>query len=307
MLETPTNPRDFEGVYYWRKWQETIGFARLKQLSPPAGGWRARVGSLRPLERPVFILGCPRSGTTYLGSLLSAIPNVSYFYEPPIMKYYARLVYEGRVSPAAARRFYRLGFRALLTAAPGTGPRVVEKNPNHTWIAQSLLDAFPSAQFVMIERDGRDTALSLLEKPWHRRDSIDSGKREPGGYAYGPSPHFYIEPERAEEFAATSDIHRCAWIWRRHTEEIERLREILPAESQHALRYETLLEAPDATLRDLLAFLGEDNRDAVEAVRGEARSGHVGSIGRWRKGLTADEAAVVDEECGPLLDDLGYS
>jgi hypothetical protein len=307
MPETLADPRNFEGVKYWRKWEETIRFARMKQLSPPAGGWRGRVGSLGPLERPVFILGCPRSGTTYLGSLLSAIPDVSYYYEPPIMKYYARLVYEGRVSPAEARRFYRFGFRALLMAAPGTGPRVVEKNPNHTWIAESLLDAFPSAQFVMIERDGRDTALSLLEKPWHRRDSLDSGRREPGGYAYGPFPHFYIESERAEEFATTSDIHRCAWIWRRHTEEIERLRTVLPAESWHGLRYEALLEAPDATLRDLLAFLGEDRPGAAKCVRDAARSGHVGSIGRWRNGLTAEEVSVVDEECGPLLHDLGYS
>jgi hypothetical protein len=307
MLESPVYPRDFEGVYFWRKWQETIRFARLKQLAPPDGGRRARVGSLRQLERPVFVLGCPRSGTTYLGSLLSAIPGVSYFYEPPIMKYYARLVYEGRTSPAEARRFYRFGFRALLAAAPGTGPRIVEKNPNHTWIAESLLDAFPSAQFVMIERDGRDTALSLLEKPWHRRDSVDSGRREPGGYAYGPYPHFYIEPERAVEFVATSDIHRCAWIWRRHTEEIERLGTVLPAESWHGLRYEALLEAPDATLSDLLAFLGEDHPDAAKNVREAARAGHVGSIGRWRNGLTSEEALIVDEECGPLLHDLGYS
>jgi len=307
MPETIADPRTFEGVYFLRKWEETIRFARLKQVTPPAAGWRARGGSLGRLERPVFVLGCPRSGTTYLGSLLSAIPGVSYFYEPPIMKYYARLVYEGRVSPAEARRFYRFGFRALLMAAPGTGPRIVEKNPNHTWIAESLLHAFPSAQFVMIERDGRDTALSLLEKPWHRRDSLDSGRREPGGYAYGPFPHFYIEPERAEEFASTSDIHRCAWIWRRHTEEIERLRAVLPAESWHPLRYETLLESPESTLRDLLAFLQEDEPAATGTVLAAARSGRVSSIGRWRSGLAPNEVAVIDEECGPLLRRLGYA
>ena len=121
------------------------------------------------------------------------------------------------------------------------------------------------------------------------------------------SHHFYIEPERAEEFATTSDIHRCAWIWRRHTEEIERLRSVLPVESWHGLRYEDLLETPDATLRDLLLFLGEDHPDAVHGVRDAARSGHVGSIGRWRNGLTAEEAAIVDEECGPMLRRLGYS
>jgi len=306
VFESSHEPRSFDGVRYWRKWYETLRFSRLNHIRTETGGWQTRVVALRPIERPVFILGSPRSGTTYLGSLLATMPGATYFYEPPVMKYYARLVYEDRVEFANIRRFYRWGFRSLLLAAPGSGPRVIEKNPNHTWIAETLLTVFPDAKFVMIVRDGRDTALSLSEKPWHRLDSQNSGKREPGGYAYGPQPHFYIEPDRRAEFAATSDLHRCAWIWRQHTEEVERLCKVLPADSRLEVRYEALLERPEEVLPEILSFLGDGSSAAKQAVLAASASGHRNSIGRWRSRLSRDEAAVIEDECGPTLHRLGY-
>jgi hypothetical protein len=306
MPDISPEPRSFEGVRFWRKWIETLRFSRLDHVRSESGDWHTRVSSLGTIEQPVFILGSPRSGTTYLGSLLAAMPKATYFFEPPVMKYYARLVYEDRVEPASINRFYRLGFRSLLLAAPGSGPRIVEKNPNHTWIAETLLAVFPDAKFVMIVRDGRDTALSLSEKPWHRLDSLGSGRYEPGGYAYGPQPHFYIEPERREEFASTSDLHRCAWIWRRHTEEIERLSGLLPADSRLEVRYEALLERPEEVLPAVLSFLGDSSLSSERPVLAAAESGHRSSIGRWRSRLSPEEVAVIEDECGPILHRLGY-
>lgn len=306
MVDASGSPRRFEGWKWARKWQETVTFSRLMQLDKPPGRLRTRLLALGPVRRPVFVLGSPRSGTTYLGTLLSAVPGASYFFEPPILKYYSRLVYDGEVSTEEAGRFYRRVFRVLRLVAPGMGPRVIEKNPNHTWIAETLAKAFPDARFVMIIRDGRDAALSLLEKPWHRADSAGSGKFEPGGYAYGPQPHFYIEPDRRDEYAATDDLTRCAWVWRRHTDEVLRLQEALPVGSWHALRYEDLLSSPDETLGELLAFLEVDTPAARRAVSEVASTGHRASIGRWRKRLTDDDLERVDREAGPLLRRLGY-
>lgn len=306
MADATGTPRHFKGWKWIRKWQETITFSRLMQPDDLRGRRRTRLLALGPIHCPVFVLGSPRSGTTYLGTLLSAIPGVSYFFEPPILKYYARQVYEGEVSPGKARRFYPWVFRILRVVAPGRGPRVIEKNPNHTWIAETLATVFPEARFVMIIRDGRDTALSLLEKPWHREDSVDSGRFEPGGYPYGPYPHFYIEHDRHDEYLATDDLTRCAWVWRRHTEEVMRLQESLPAGSWHALRYEELLMNPDETLHELLSFLGVDTPEARLAVSEVAATGHRASIGRWREQLTDDELERVEREAGALLSRLGY-
>jgi hypothetical protein len=298
-----------KGVAYWKKWRQTIRQAR-KTVEPPAGYRRfsgVRLHSLMRIRRPVFILGCPRSGTTFLGKILQALPGVTYYYEPPAMKYMSRLVYQRKVTLSQVRRFYRWGFRALLLTAPGAGPRIIEKNPTHTWIAETLLEIFPDALFVVIGRDGRDVGVSLAEKPWHRRDSLAAGRREPGGYIYGPYPHFYIEPDRVLEYTETSDIHRCIWIWRRHAEEIERLKTALPQEVQFHLRYEELIWNPEQTVAHLLDFLGEYDGESRARVLRVAAAGRTSSIGRWQTDLDSNELAVIEREAGEMMRKLGYT
>lgn len=306
MAEAARKPLRLEGWKLLRKWQETITFSRLMQPDDLPGRWQTRLRSLGPIRRPVFVLGSPRSGTTYLGTLMAAIPGASYFFEPPMLKYYSRLVYEGEVSTAKTRRLYSWVFRVLRLTAPGRGPRVIEKNPNHTWIAETLLEAFPDARFVMIIRDGRDTALSLFEKPWHRADSVGSGRREPGGYEYGPSPHFYIEPDRRDEYRTADDLTRCAWVWRRHTEEIVRLQEALPAGSWHTMRYEELLTDTEETLHRMLSFLEVDTPETWGSISEAAAAGHRASIGRFRDKLTDEQVETVERDAGALLRSLGY-
>jgi hypothetical protein len=215
-------------------------------------------------------------------------------------------VYEKGVTPAQAARFYRWGLRTLLLTAPGRGRRIVEKNPTHTWIAEVLHRIFPDALFVVITRDGRDVAVSLAEKPWHRRDGLRLAKREPGGYVYGPYPHFYIEPARAAEYTGTSDIHRCIWIWRRHAEETERLAASLPAGVQIHLRYEALIHQPEETLDRLLRFLGETDDESRTRVLQAAARGHASSIGRWKDTLGPADLEAVEREAGGMLRKLGY-
>lgn len=290
-----------------RCWRRTLIQARnMMYKSSSAKYWRTRMSALVGIKRPVFILGCPRSGTTFLGKVLEVLPNVSYYFEPPIMKYYTRLIYENKVSEGQVKRFYRRGSQALMLAAPGSGPRMIEKNPKHTWVAESLMKAFPDAQFVIISRDGRDVSLSLKEKPWHLAESLSLGRREPGGYLYGPYPHFYIEKERAEEYRQTSDIHRCIWIWRRYAEEIERLREVLPDEVQHHLTYEDLLFKPEETQDKLLTFLEEDDKESRRLVKAAASKGHTSSVGRGKQIFTVQEMEEIRNEAGAMLDKLGY-
>src|SRR5690606_8250351 len=302
--DIPVDPRSplsgppvvtLHGARYWYKWYGTVRLCRkMRRVHPhPTAALRTRMAALAPVRKPVFILGCPRSGTTFLGEVLEHLPSASYFFEPPLLKYYTRLIYQHQISLAHARRVYRACFRTLLLGAPGNGRRVIEKNPNHTWIAGTLRAIFPDARFIILTRDGRDTALSLMNKPWHLQESQGSGRREPGGYLEGPHPHFYIEPERAAEFAATSNLHRCIWIWRRHTEQIEKLRESLPDDCQFHLRYETLIRQPEETVSRMLDFLGETDPESQHRVAEAARQARDTSIGRWQKRMSLNDLEVV--------------
>ena len=301
--------KNYRGLKFLRWWRHTLKSARKKVRDRPTAqqAMKTSMAAFGALEEPVFILGCPRSGTTYLGNLLEAMPGASYYFEPPILKYYARPVFEGRVSRSQSRRFYRNCCRSLLLIAPGTGPRFVEKNPNHTWVAEALYHAFPDARFVVISRDGRDTALSLSRKPWHLSESAATGKREPGGYLYGPFPHFYIEEHRRDEFLHTSNMHRCAWIWRRHAEQIEHLKQTLPTHCQFHISYENLVLQPAETLGSILDFIDENDERTRRSVFDAARAGHTSSLGRWKKDLKQDDLKIIEREAGQMLERFGYA
>src|SRR4051794_41642074 len=81
------------------------------------------------LRKPVFVLGAPRSGTTFLGSCIGALPEVSYHFEPRVTKAAARLVYEGTWSERRAARVFRRSYRLLLLAAGHRGRPILEQKP----------------------------------------------------------------------------------------------------------------------------------------------------------------------------------
>lgn len=259
------------------------------------------------ITNPIFIIGSPRSGTTFLGEILDAIPNISYYYEPPIVKYYARLVYEDLVSFNQAKRFYTWIYRSLLKLAPREGGiKLVDKTPRNIFIVEVLREIFPGAKFIHIYRDGRDVACSLLNKPWHLAESKKLNKREPGGYLYGPYPHFYIESNRKLEYMQTSDIHRCIWIWKRHVEKGIELERKLPSYSYLNLKYETLVSKPKKSIKIILDFIDENNCSAYQHALAIAFKSYKSSIGRWQKELQESDVITILDEAESILNELGY-
>src|SRR5690348_8281009 len=47
------------------------------------------------VHRPIFVIGAPRSGTTFLGGCIGRLPEVSYHLEPRLTKAAIRRVYDG--------------------------------------------------------------------------------------------------------------------------------------------------------------------------------------------------------------------
>jgi hypothetical protein len=256
------------------------------------------------LRAPVFVLGAPRSGTTFLGSCIGALPEVSYHFEPRVTKAAARQVHEGTWSERRAARVFRTSYRLLLLAAGDGGRRFVEKNPENCFVVPFLVRTFPDARFVQIVRDGRDVAVSHAEKPWLSAASAGSGKRGRGGQAWGPWARWWVEPERAAEFETASDLTRTAWSWRRFTSAAREALAQLPADRVLTVRYEGLVSDPESAARTLGAFFGHDEPPA--SLRAALARADNGSVGRWREALSPEGLADVEKEAGPLLHELGY-
>ena len=245
-------------------------------------------------ERLVFVVGCPRSGTTFLGGALGSQPGFVDLGEVTPWKAVLPEVY-GRPAVAAARDLRRVLERVRRLGLAG-GLRGVEQTPETAHVLGAALAAYPAAVAVHSLRDGRDVVCSLLERGWL---SGGRGGADDAGLAYGTHARFWVEPERQEEFGRASDARRAAWAWRRY---VEAARTAAP-ERTLELRYESLAAGPDEAAERLAAFLGSEPaplRTALAAFRDT-------SVGRWQRDLTPEQLADVESEAGPLLAELGYA
>jgi hypothetical protein len=274
-----------------------------------------------PTDRPIFVVGCPRSGTTLLTLMLHAHSRIAV---PPETRFLvqafraqrrfgdlsrpegrarlARFVVDRRRSKTADLRLDRDVLRSAVTKAPPTlgsalgavyrsyaaaqgKPRWGDKRPVYFQSVDAIRALFPDAQFVHLVRDGRDCMASLKRMPWWHRDAVES-----------------------------------LALWTQAVDYGERAARRLPAGTWPQLRYEDLVTDPRAALESLCAFLGEAFEDAMlephrvaEQVP-DRKSWHAATrsavtadrVGAHLDGLDPWEAALAHVVAGRRLRRLGY-
>jgi len=261
--------------------------AAIARVLPRGGG----AGRLGREERLVFVLGSPRSGTTFLASTIGALPGFVDLGEVlPYKSAIPGLV--GLPEEEAARRVRRILERVRLLALV-RGLRGVEQTPETAFVVQAAARAYPQARRIHLVRDGRDVVCSLLERGWLNA-SRDREADDVGG-SYGARARFWVELERAREFEQASDATRTAWAWRRYVSAAR-------SGDVFELRYEDLAADPERAA----ATLGEQLGVEAAVLLAPLSHVHARSVGRYRRDLTADQLRDVEREAGPLLAELGY-
>jgi hypothetical protein len=272
-------------------------------------------------ERPIFIIGVHRSGTTLLRYMLNSSPRI---YIPPESDFIPRFfgrdpageLSEPRIAAILTTIFakYRLvkewqgdppAAEAFLQAMPARTPaafldtlyrtyarqygavRWGDKTPIYTSYVDLIHQIFPQAQFVHIIRDGRDVALSMFDK-------------------WGHEIHI--------------DIYFAARNWVRRIRQAQAAGTRLGPDLYYEMRYEDLVQDPEAHLRPLCEFLGEPylpemaNPHHLGRERIEPDSFHAAirqppstaRIGRWQQEMLEPDRRLFQRIAGPLLDALGY-
>jgi hypothetical protein len=273
------------------------------------------------LQRPIFVVGCPRSGTTLVQCILSAssrafsLPETHFFswVLPALGDSPAEGVEAGGIDDVrrvleseaglelppdfyAALRSrapltYRDVFVALVEAyrpAAGADLRAIEKTPRHVLCLNTIGAVFPDAVFVDVVRDPIDVASSLLGVPFESSKSVLS-------HAQRWTESIYA----ARDYARTAP---------------GRLKTIV---------YERLTQDPEAQVRELCAFvdlpyepamLAEFGREAERNVfRGETWKQDVSSgvilnrQGVWRTRMTPGQAWLVGQATRALRREFGYA
>jgi hypothetical protein len=243
-------------------------------------------------ERLVFVVGSPRSGTTFTGSALGSLPGFVDLDEVQPWKAAIPGLLDRPDDVVAPRlrsileRVRRLGL--------ATGLRGVEQTPETSFVLAAALRAYPEAVAVHVVRDGRDVVTSLLERGWLNaaRTGADDAR-----LAYGAHARFWVERGREAEFTEVSDATRAAWAWRRYVAAARAV-----PERTVEVRYERLVADPAgaaAPVADRLGVAAGPVAEAFSAV-------HDRSAGRWRRDLTEEQVADVEREAGETLAALGY-
>lgn len=235
-----------------------------------------RLPQLAEVEKPVFIIGTGRSGSTILGVLMSMHRDVGFLNEPKALWHAvcpegdvfgqyspgspARYSLDESDATAEVRRRARRLFGAYLRATGSK--RVVDKYPELIFRVPFVRAIFSDARFVFLVRDGRDTCRSI--ESWSRRKGVqaDGGVHDWWG-ADNLKWRLMLEQlvPREEDLADLMDEIRG---FDRHTdmaavEWIVTMREGLRharryPDRVHMVRYESLVQNPREELSELLDF-----------------------------------------------------
>lgn len=139
-----------------------------------------KLPQVKKVEKPVFIVGTGRSGTTILGVVLSMHRDVGYLNEPKALWHaiypdedvigtYSKTegrfyLHAGDVSNQVAENAHKLYGAYLACVA---SQRVVDKYPELIFRIPFVRRIFPNAKFIFLVRNGWDTCYSI--KRWSQR------------------------------------------------------------------------------------------------------------------------------------------
>ena len=117
----------------------------------------------RVLQRPIVIVGAPRSGTTMLGELLGAHPDLAHLQEPRLTWKYGNDRRCDMLRPEDARPNVRRHIRQAFAAAvlESGRPRLVEKTPSNSLRMGFVENVLPGCLFIHIVREGIESTLSI--------------------------------------------------------------------------------------------------------------------------------------------------
>jgi tetratricopeptide (TPR) repeat protein len=222
-------------------------------------------------ERPVFIVGMLRSGTTLAEQILASHPQV---FGAGELTFFGAETATAFANAAAARsrldftevelRRLAAGYLDLLQRLSSGTARVIDKFPTNFFLLGLIRAVLPRARIIHMQRDPRDTCLSI----------------------------YFQQFEAANTYA--NDLQDLAHYHREYQRLMRHWCDTLPTDALLHVPYERLVAQPEAWSRRMLEFVGlpwdarcldfsRTERTVVTASRWQVRQVmSTSSVGRWR-------------------------
>jgi tetratricopeptide (TPR) repeat protein len=235
-------------------------------------------------ERPILVVGMPRSGTTLTEQILSSHPLVEGAGELSEMK----RLHDG-IGHASQWRHNLISlmdtkckqlaqmYLAELDRHSRTAPRVVDKMPHNFTVLGFIALLFPKARIIHCRRDAMDNCVSCYTHRFNK--------------AHGYS----------------TDMKTLGLYYREYQRLMDHWRKVLPLK-MFELQYEDMIADQESMSRKLIEFAGLEWDDACLSFHETERT--VRTLSRWQVRQPIYSSSVkrwkkYDEFLGPLKEGLG--
>jgi tetratricopeptide (TPR) repeat protein len=179
-------------------------------------------------QRPVFIVGMPRSGTTLTESIVGAHPQVAVAGELMFWQIHAPVAVTSRPNVVQTQKALSIGrnYLDLIENIDPDAMRVVDKNPFNFLHAGLIAKVLPNARFIHCVRHPVDVCLSF----WM------SSFKDPPPFSF--------------------DRANLVFYYQQYERMVSHWREALGPERWLDIRYEQLVANQEAESRRLIEFIG---------------------------------------------------
>ena len=289
------------------KQQEEIAALRARLAKWEAGH---EAEGIEP-ENIVWVLGSGRTGSTWLSSMMKALPDHARWNEPVVGMLFGRFSYDDRswdtrdafIMSASFRKTWLGAIRSLvLDGANARYPDLAErrgylviKDPWGSIGAPLLMEAMPESRMIFLVRDPKDVVASTLHVTFLRETPS--------------TPRWQKAEDQADDFVREEAEFYLGSINRtREAYEAHEGRKVL-------VRYEDLKADTLGTMKRIYSALEMpvDEGELAKAVekrslenipedkKGEGTVRRTGTSGGWQKDLTPEQAEIVEGITAPLL------
>ena len=270
--------------------EETFGFFDSIRAAFPKEVFEDRTYAGLDDERPVFIVGMPRSGSTLVEQILSSHPDV---YGAGEVKYLSRAISQLRDRFPTLPKFPELAskvnaaqldilaknYQAALAKGAGNAPKITDKLLTNFFFLGLINLMFPKAKVINTMRDPVDTCLSGFTKLF--KDDM---------------PHSY-------------DLTELGHYYGKYRQLMEHWNEVLPEGFMTTVVYEDVVADTEKEARRLIEFLGLPWDDKCLAFHKSDRPVKTASVAQVRKPIYASSVkrwAKYGKGLQPLIDAVEY-
>ena len=262
------------------------------------------------LERPVFLIGCGRSGTTILGTTLSLHPDITYLNEPrdiwtncypqtdiwseeaPSRNGKLNLT-ASMCTPKQNKRLRSVFYSKTLLSGK---PRLLEKLPINTFRLEFISSVFPDALFIHIVRNGLEVARSI-EQACNKAEWFGVN-----GYKWQQLVNYAANVEKFNHLPelCRTNYEKGLMEWRLSVETALDFFELMESNKILQVSYEDLLETPPRVLYEIESFIDIPKNEHVHAFANK-------KIQRKTSAINANHISGTDNKIvGNLLKRLNY-